>query len=141
MFSNSRHCTNPPSTNSIQVACITAKLRRQHSVLTNSRHARIHHPPRGTPVACAQLKHQSKDPMCPALRALTLRTLGRNHTVSAGGHRSAQQGLPSPLITPHMCNISLCLSLPLPHLPRSLSSSPALPLSLCLLKMVRHAHI
>ena len=31
-------------------------------MFTNSRHARIHHPPRGIQVACAQLKHQNKDP-------------------------------------------------------------------------------
>ena len=28
------------------------------SLFTNSRHARVHHPPRGTQAACAQLKHQ-----------------------------------------------------------------------------------
>ena len=31
-------------------------------MLTNSRHARAHHQPRGTQVACAQLKRQSKEP-------------------------------------------------------------------------------
>ena len=35
---------------------------RRHSLFTNSRHARIHHPPGSIQVACARLKHHSKDP-------------------------------------------------------------------------------
>ena len=37
--------------------------------LANPRHARIHHPPRSIQVARAHLKRQSKDPICPTLRA------------------------------------------------------------------------
>ena len=42
---------------------------RGHSLFANFRHARIHHPPRGTQVACIPLKHHSKDPIYPSLRA------------------------------------------------------------------------
>ena len=41
---------------------ITGLPAQKPSLFTNSPHARIHHPPRGTQVADAQLKHHSKDP-------------------------------------------------------------------------------
>ena len=38
-------------------------------MFANFRHARIHHPPKSIQVACTLLKHQSKDPVRPTLRA------------------------------------------------------------------------
>ena len=35
---------------------------QSHSLFTNSRHARVHQPPRDMQVVCDQLKHQSKHP-------------------------------------------------------------------------------
>ena len=44
-------------------------------MFTNSRHARVHHPPRGIQVACAQLQHQSTLPLSLSLALLASRCL------------------------------------------------------------------
>ena len=91
----------------------------------NSRHARVHHPPRGLQVACAHLKHRSKDPPMPNLQSYPLPC-----SPSLAMHESTFH----PFLAQAVCNgsgrgPSLPLSLA-PSLPPSLS--PSLPLSLSL---------
>ena len=61
----------------VQVAFKELVLREAwtQSLFTNSRHGRLHRPPGGIHGACAQLKCQSKDPICPPPLSLSLPSL------------------------------------------------------------------
>ena len=60
----------PPARSSSEFAgCSLRREAWMHSLLTNLRPARTHHPPISIQVACAQPKHHSKGPICATLRA------------------------------------------------------------------------
>ena len=86
---------------------------RKHSVFTNSRHARIHHPPRSVEVACALLKVKVLEtvPHCQAQVRFPRRCPARARYTPRGRTSRPWQAPLCPSLSP---SLSLCLLSP-PH--------------------------